>query len=132
MSAWKNNLKDISLYICLCVCARDVDHAVYPPGPRSLQTMSIRFSYLWLGAPSQKDDCVKCMDGERPKVLIFYILLPLQLLYPSLLSRSPRLPIYHMYLHFPCYRTRLLEIFNFFFKMIKGGGANVYYSTVLS
>ena len=99
------------IYVCVCVC--DVDHALYPPGPRSPQTMSTRFSYLWLGAPSQKDDFVKCTDGERPKVLIFYILLPLQLLYLNLLSRSPRLPIYHMYLHFPCNRPRLFS-FRFF------------------
>lgn len=25
-----------------------------------------------MGAPSQKEDCVKCMDGEKRKVMIFY------------------------------------------------------------
>ena len=79
------------LYVCVRLCEREgrqiFAHALHSGFFKkfadlpALQTMSIQFSCLWLVAPSQKEDYVKCMDGERPKVLRFCIVLSVQLLY---------------------------------------------------
>lgn len=70
MSTLENNLKDLLTYFTF---VRDVERCtsrVRYPGLPSLQTMCTHFSYLWQDAPSQKEQYVKCMDGERQKVLV--------------------------------------------------------------
>lgn len=72
---------DTQISSCTCVCERDrwrrmliMICCVYQicAGLLFQQTMSTRFSCQWLDAPSQKELFVKCMDGERPKVLIYF------------------------------------------------------------
>lgn len=57
---------DVDIFVLLCVCWTCTDLPF-------LQKMSIRSNYLWLDAPSQREQYVRCMDGERPKVHIFYL-----------------------------------------------------------
>lgn len=104
------------IYTCVCVCMCDVDHALYflCAGRPFLQTMSIRFSCLWLGAPSQKEHCVKCMDGARPKVQLFYTLFSLQLLHRFILFRSPRSAMYCIYIAFFLQQSWFIFCIHFF------------------